>query len=171
MKLKILIFSLIISISAVIAQKRHARQEVFHEVSNKEVVQSVFPKATQVTKTNDYWYNILDEKGKVLGFAMNSSPFCMNVFGYCKQTPVMIITNKKSEIQKVALLSNYETLSYVNKLVNNGFFNLWNGKSIKDAKNVAIDGYTGATMTARAVEKNVKFLLENGSKIKPTKKI
>jgi hypothetical protein len=47
---------------------------------------------------------------------------------------------------------------------------LWAGKSLKDAKTVTPDGYSGATRTALAVAKNVDFLLTNGLKLLPKKK-
>ena len=64
----------------------------------------------------------LNNDGKPLGFAMSSVPFCKNVKGYNDLTPVMIITDKNWVIQKVALLSNWETLSYIRKLTKKGFF-------------------------------------------------
>ena len=128
----------------------------------------VFPEAAEVKKVNDYWYYIQDSKGKVLGYALNSNTHCEGIIGYGKQTPVMIITNKSGVIQKVALLTHSETLSYIKLLENNGFFNLWNGKKLKEAQKVELDGYSGATVTAIAVQKNVKYMLEKGSQIKPT---
>lgn len=167
MKLKILIVFLFSTLLANSQGRMNHQREVVREVSNKEVVQSIYPTAAEVKKANDYWYNIIDNQGKVLGYAMNSKTYCQDVIGYRKQTPVMIITSKSGEIRKVALLTNYETPGYVNLLEKNGFFNLWNGKNLKEAQQVEIDGYSGATVTALAVEKNVKFLLEKGLKVKP----
>lgn len=140
---------------------------VLHEVSNKDLVQSVFPNAVKVDKYNDFWFKILDNKGKVLGFAMSSLPYCKDVLGYNNTTPVMIITDKKMVIQKTALLTNWETLGYVKKLENKGFFELWKGKKLKEASNVKLDAYTGATLTAKAVKTNIDFLLTNGIKKLP----
>lgn len=137
---------------------------VLHEVSNKQVVQSVFPDAVKVEKLNDFWFKIINSKSKVLGYALSSEPYCKDVIGYNNTTPVMIVTDKNRIIRKIALLSNWETLSYVTRLENKGFFNLWNGKSLKEAQNVQLDAYTGATFTAKAVKKNVDFLIENGIK-------
>jgi hypothetical protein len=67
------------------------------------------------------------------------------------------------------LLSNWETLSYIRKLEKKGFFNLWVGKTLSEAKSVHPDGFTGATMTVVAVKKNVDFLLNKGSKALPVK--
>ncbi|MEZ7867604.1 MAG: FMN-binding protein [Paludibacteraceae bacterium] len=167
MKLKFLIVFLFSASLAFSQGRMNQQRETVHEVSNKDVVQSIYPTAAEVKKANDYWYNIIDNQGKVLGYAMNSKTYCQDVIGYRKQTPVMIITSKNGEIRKVALLTNYETPGYVNLLEKNGFFNLWNGKNLKEAQQVEIDGYSGATVTALAVEKNVKFLLEKGLKVKP----
>ncbi len=142
---------------------------VLHEVSNKEVVQSVFADAIKVDKINDFWFKILDGKNQVLGFAMSSTPFCKDIVGYHKTTPIMIITDKDFVIQKTALLTNWETLGYVRRLEKKGFFNLWNGKKLTEAADVQLDAYTGATCTAKAIGGNIDFLLANGSKKLPKK--
>lgn len=158
---------LCISLMAGAQQRANA---VFHEVKNKEVVQSLFPKAEKIEKENNYWFRILDGSKNLLGYAMSSMPFCKDVTGYNDNTPVMIITDAKLKIIKIALLSNWETASYVQKLETKGFFKLWDNKNVKQAQKVQIDGYTGATMTAKAVDKNVQFLLDNGLKNLPEKK-
>jgi uncharacterized protein with FMN-binding domain len=120
-----------------------------------------------VKKVNDYWYKIVNAKGKTLGYAMSSNDYCKDVKGYQNNTPVLIVTDKKLVIQKVALLSNYETPGYVQRLERSGFFASWVGKKVVDALNTGVDGYTGATYTGKAVIKNVEFLLENGGKKLP----
>lgn len=158
-----LTFCLIVS-----AQNKGRKQPpVLTEISNKEIVQSIFPNATKVDKVNDYWFKIVDDKSKVLGYAMSSVPYCKEVIGYNNATPVMIITDKNFIITKISILSHWETLSYVKKLETKGFFNLWVGKTLNDAKNIIPDGYTGATMTALAVARNVDFLLTKGVKVLP----
>lgn len=165
---KILLYVLI-SCGIVCAQERPNRKPipVLHEVSNKEVVQSIYPEALKVDKLNDFWFKILDNRGKVLGYAMTSTDFCKDVIGYNNTTPIMIITDKKFVIQKIALLTNWETLGYVRKLEKRGFFNLWNGKKLSEAAGVQLDACAGATITAKAVAKNVDFLVTNGCKKLP----
>ncbi|MDP4271073.1 MAG: FMN-binding protein, partial [Bacteroidota bacterium] len=118
-------------------------------------------------KVNDFWFKIVDAKDKTLGFAMTSSSFCQDIKGYNDVTPVMVITDKKWEIKKTAILSNWETPRFVTKLENLGFFNLWVGKKLKEASKVQVDAHTGATFTATAVAKNVDFLLKNAVKVLP----
>lgn len=168
---KVLFLILLIS-SAAIAQEKKPKKEpkpVLHEVSNKDVVQSIFSEAVKVEKANDYWFNIYDKDNNILGYAMSSLPYCKNVKGYNNLTPVMILTDKNWVIKKVSLLTHWETIGYIKKLEKKGFFNLWVGKNLKQAKSVKPDGYTGATCTAIAVSKNVDFLLEKGSKSLPVK--
>ena len=168
-----IVFVLLLVGNMVFAQDRPGggkdKNPVLHEVSNKDVVQSIYPDAVKVEKVNDYWYRILDNENHPLGYAMSSVPFCQNVKGYNDHTPVMILTDKKWVIKKVALLSNWETLGYTRKLEKKGFFDLWVGKTLKQAKSVKPDGFTGATMTVTAVTKNVDFLLAKGAKVLPAK--
>lgn len=174
MKFRSILIALVFITSAVFGQEREEKDAkekkkppVFREVSNKDVVVSIFPDAVKVEKVNDYWYSILNADNSCIGFAMSSVPYCLDVKGYNNTTPVMIITDKEWLIKKVAILSNWETLSYVRKLDKKGFFNLWVGKTLKEAVDVKPDGYTGATLTAVAIGKNVDFLLKKGSKKLP----
>ena len=146
------------------SQRGKDKNPVLHEVSNKDVVQSVYPSAVKVEKVNDYWFRILDDKNKTIGFAMSSAPYCKDIQGYNNLTPVMILVDKDKTIKKVALLSNWETPRFVSKLEQKGFFDLWVGKTLKDAKTVQVDAHTGATYTALAVSKNVEFLLNTAIK-------
>jgi hypothetical protein len=155
--------------SVSIAQNHQKSTPVFHEISNQKIVQSIFPDAVKVEKINSYWYRVLDKSQKTLGFALSSADYCQDIKGYNDVTPVLIITDKKFIIKKVALQSNHETLSYTLQLENKGFFNSWSGKTVKEAKSSEVDGHTGATYTANAVIKNVEFLLTNGAKKMPEK--
>jgi len=141
------------------SQRGKDKNPVLHEVSNKDVVQSVYPEAVKVEKVNDYWYRIVNGKNKTIGFAMSSASYCQDVKGYNNLTPVMILVDRSKTIKKVALLSNWETLRFVSKLEQKGFFDSWVGKTLKDAKSIQVDARTGATYTAAAVSKNVDFLL------------
>jgi len=166
---KHLVVALLLLCGAATAQQAQKEIPVLHQVSNQLVVQSVFPTAAKVEKANEYWYKVLDKDGVALGFAMNSTDMCKDVKGYHNATPVMILTDLNFVIKKVAILTHYETLGYVRRLEKNGFFNSWVGKKIKEAKEAKLDGYTGASITATSLKKNVDFLLKNGTKKLPKK--
>jgi len=148
---------------AATAQEPPKEPPVLHPVSNQQVVTSIYPTAVKVEKANEYWYKVLDAQSSVMGYALSSADFCKDVKGYYDVTPVMIITDKSFVIKKVAILTHYETLSYVKRMEKKGFFNSWVGKSLKEAKTAKLDGYTGATLTAISVKKNVDFLLKKGA--------
>lgn len=173
MMFKKILIALVFISSAIFGQERkrdpEEKKPVFREVSNKDVVKSIYPDAVKVEKINEYWYSVLNNENNPIGFAMSSVPFCKNIKGYNNLTPVMILTDKNWVIKKVALLSHWETLSYVRKLEKKGFFNLWVGKTLNEARQVKPDGYTGATLTAVAVTKNIDFLLNKGAKKLPKK--
>jgi hypothetical protein len=79
---KKLLIAFLLASAVLVAQGKKPKKEakpVFHEVSNKDVVQSVYPDAAKVEKVNDYWYRIIDQNNKVLGFAMSSLPYCLDV--------------------------------------------------------------------------------------------
>jgi len=71
-----IVFVLLLVGNMVFAQDRPGggkdKNPVLHEVSNKDVVQSIYPDAVKVEKVNDYWYRILNAKSKTIGFAMSS---------------------------------------------------------------------------------------------------
>lgn len=170
---KLITAFLMLMLPATAFQQAHQPREkapVLTQISNKTVVQSVFPEATKVEKVNDFWYKIVDDTNKLYGYAMNSTPYCQDVYGYNNTTPVLIITDKKYVIKKIALLSHYETRGYVRRMQQAGFFNAWDELPLRDALKAEPDGWSGATVTAEAVKKNVNFMVTNGLKSLPDKK-
>lgn len=153
-----------------VAQHKHNREAepVLIQVSNKAVVQSIFPAATKVEKVNEFWYKIIDDANKLYGYAMNSTNHCQDVMGYNNTTPVMIITDTHFIIKKIALLSHYETRGYVRRMQQNGFFNAWDELPLTEALTVEPDGWSGATVTAEAVKKNIHYMLAKGLTVLPT---
>jgi hypothetical protein len=68
--------ALMLVANVVIAQERVGERKdnhpVLHEVSNKEVVQPVYPDAVKVEKVNDYWYRVLNDKNSSVSKKMQS---------------------------------------------------------------------------------------------------
>lgn len=60
---------------------------------------------------------------------------------------------------KIEALANKETPKFFKK-VSDGILGKWNGKSVKAAQKLKVDGVTGATMSSNAVKENVKRGLE-----------
>ncbi len=102
-----------------VAQNNHGPKKdvpVLKEVSGLDVVKSVYPEAVAVEKNKGDWFNIVDSGKKVIGYCLSSKPYSEGIKGYNNTTPVIVITDKNKVIQKVAILSNWETAAYLKSL-------------------------------------------------------
>ena len=117
-----------------------------------------FPDAKSVKKT-DKWTEVYNAKKKLLGYAVYSKPASDGIKGYAGETPVMIALSRKQVINGVYLLPNVETPKFVQHVEQTGFFNNWNGLTVKEAKKKQVDTVSGATFTSRAVIQSVQAAL------------
>ena len=78
--------------------------------------------------------------------------------GYEGPTPLKVYI-RKNKIEKIEFLPNDETPRYW-KAAAQHLQNKWDGKSVKEAKTMKVDGRTGATYSSDAVKENVKRALE-----------
>jgi len=138
---------------------------VLKEVSGLEVVQSIYPEAVAVEKGNGVWFNVVDAKKKVLGYCLSSKPYSEGIIGYHNTTPVIVVTDKSKIIKKVAILSNWESPGFLKRLERQKYFNSWDGLKIGEAskKKAPADSYSGATISATALSKNVEIILNKAA--------
>lgn len=141
---------------------------VYKEVSGLEVIQTVYPSAVAVEKVNNVWFKIVDSGKKILGYTLSSKPYSEGIKGYHNTTPVIIVLDPQKVIQKIALLSNWETAGYIRKLEKQNYFNSWNGLKFNEAasKKASADSYTGATISANAITKNIEIVLKKAAENK-----
>jgi Na+-translocating ferredoxin:NAD+ oxidoreductase RnfG subunit len=118
-----------------------------------------FPEAKSVKKT-DKWTEVYNAKKKLIGYAVYSKPASDGIKGYAAETPVLIAMSKKQVIIGVYMLPNVETPNFVKHIEDKGFFNCWNGLTVKQAKKKQVDTVSGATFTSRAVVQSVQAALE-----------
>ena len=118
-----------------------------------------FPTMKDVKKT-DRWTEVFDANGKLLGYAVYSKPASDGIKGYKGETPVLIALNPKQVIIGVYALPNKETPGYAKRVEEAGFYNSWNGLTIKQALKKEVDTVSGATYTSQAVIKSVRAALE-----------
>ena len=91
-------------------------------------------------------------------YVVNTTSLSQGVKGYQSNTPLKIYI-KKDKVVKIEALANKETPKFFKK-VSDGILGKWNGKSVKAAQKLKVDGVTGATMSSNAVKENVKRGLE-----------
>ena len=96
----------------------------------------------------------------LLGYAVYSKPASDGIKGYNGETPVLIALTAKKKISGVYALPNSETPRFAQHVQESGFYDTWNGLSIKKALKKKVDTVSGATFTSRAVCQSVIAALE-----------
>jgi len=88
---------------------------------------------------------------------INTTLLTKDVRGYRGTTPVMIFV-KKNKVVRVVPLRNQETRAYFRMAME--MLPKWEGMSVSKAKKKKIDAVSGATMSSKALVKNVQMGLE-----------
>ena len=171
MKKIVILLVLTLSANILFAQASRGKEvPVLKEISGLQVIKIIYPEATGVEKINEVWFRIVDAGKKQIGYALSSKPFSDDIKGYHNTTPVIIVLDKDKIIRKVGILSHWETTSYISRLDRQTFFNSWNGLTVESAlkKKASVDSYTGATISANSLSKNVELVLKkaNENKVK-----
>lgn len=122
------------------------------------VVQA-FPTVKSMKK-NGRWTEVYDVQGKMLGYVVYSTPVSDTINGFNGPTPVVIAFNTKKVITGVYALPNRETPKFAKHVQDAGFYNNWNGLTVKKARKKKVDTVSGATYTSRAVALSVQAALE-----------
>lgn len=123
-------------------------------------LQSAFPKAAYVELTETATYAVKNEKGKVIGTVLLSSPYSDDIKGFNGPIPLQIAMDNNGKIMEVRILDNQETPSFLNRVVNAGFLNSWNGLTAKEALNKQVDAVSGATFSSNGIQNGLKTRLE-----------
>lgn len=124
-----------------------------------QALAKAFPQMKSKQKENN-WIVVYDSNKKLLGYAANSKPASDGIKGYAGETPVMITFNGKKKITGVYLLANQETPGFAKRVEDAGFYNQWNGLTVKKALKKKVDTVSGATFTSRAVVQSVQAVLK-----------
>ena len=91
-------------------------------------------------------------------YVVNTTTLASSVKGYRSTTPLKIYI-KKDKVERIEAIKNQETPKYFAR-VKEQVLPKWNGKTVKKAAKMKVDGVTGATLSSDAVKTNVKKGLE-----------
>lgn len=91
-------------------------------------------------------------------FVVNTTEIAKDVVGYQSTTPLKVYI-RKNKIEKIEFLQNSETPKYFTAAKKH-LQDAWNGKTVKEAKTMKVDGRTGATFSSDAIKENVKRALD-----------
>lgn len=122
-------------------------------------VTDAFPDATSVETMDTAYYQV--KKGDtVVGVVLFSSPYSDSVMGYAGATPLRIVLNENNTIKEVKLLGNDDTPRFVQRVVDGGLLDSWNGMTVDQALQATVDAVSGATYTSNGVVESLKVRLE-----------
>ena len=124
-------------------------------------LQTAFPKAAYVELTETATYAVKNEKGKVIGSVMLSSPYADDIKGFNGPTPLQIAFDQNGKIIEVRVLDNDETPNFLKRVVNAGFLDSWNGLTAEEALNKEVDAVSGATFSSNGIQKSLKATLSH----------
>lgn len=124
-------------------------------------LQTAFPKAAYVELTATATYAVKNASGKVIGTVLLSSPYSDEVSGFNGPTPLQIAMDGKGKIIEVRVLDNNETPNFLNRVINAGFLNSWNGLTAEEALNKEVDAVSGATYSSKGIHNSLKARLSN----------
>ena len=94
---------------------------------------------------------ISEEQGMTV---INTTTLCADVKGYADATPIKIYI-KDGKINKIKTLHNAETPKFW-ALIKKEMLPKWEGMDVKKAAKAKVDAVTGATMSSKALMKNVQ---------------
>ena len=118
-----------------------------------------FPEADSIVKDDISSYLVLDE-GNVIGEVVNTSPYSDDIYGYNSITPLTIYIDSNDIIKEVEICPNKESRGFINKVINSGYLDSWDGLSIEDALNHEVDAVSGCTYTSTAISESLQACME-----------
>ena len=124
-----------------------------------------FPDADSLALEDVNLYNVFDDGNKI-GTIVNTSPFSDEIYGYNSTTPLTIFLDENDRIYEVEICENRETRGYLNKVINSGYLDLWDGLTPKEAATYNVDAVSGCTFTSIAVAQSLQIRMQDLSKEK-----
>ncbi len=124
-----------------------------------------FPEADSLVLEDVNLYNVFDDGNKI-GTIVNTSPLSDEIYGYNSTTPLTIFLDENDRISEVEICENRETRGYLNKVINSGYLDLWDGLTPKEAATHNVDAVSGCTFTSIAVAQSLQIRMQDLSKEK-----
>ncbi len=131
---------------------------------DKEAAKKIFTEAESFKKIGDECiYDVFDKNSENIGRVLYTKPDENSVGGFGGALRVVVGIDKSGEIAGIELGENYESVGFIERVREAGFFEKWNGKSVADAAEAEVDTVSGATMSTRAIKSMVALNLSKYS--------
>lgn len=122
-------------------------------------LQTAFPKAAYVELTAEATYAVKNDKGKVIGTVLLSSPYSDEIKGFNGPTPLQIALDNNGKIIEVRVLDNNETPKFLKRVIDAKFLESWNGLTVEEAIDKEVDAVSGATYSSNGIQNSLKARL------------
>lgn len=131
---------------------------------DKEAAKQIFKTAGTFDKTGDECvFNVSDASGKLLGKVLYAKPDETSVAGFGGNLRVVVGISPEGKIAGIELGENYESVGFIERVRETGFFEKWNGLSVEEAAKADVDTVSGATMSTTAIKSMVALNLSKYS--------
>ena len=133
----------------------------FADPPDLEVVQTVFPEAAGIEEQVGSIFEVVDQRGVMLGTMLRTSPAADNIVGYQGPTDALIGIDSSNKLVGLAVGATYDNEPYVGYVREDAYFcasfNEMNLGSLAnlDLMEAGVEGVSGATMTSIAVAEGV----------------
>lgn len=104
---------------------------------------------------------VRDESGRVLGYALQTSPQADHLVGFSGPTNLLIVVANSGELLGVEILWSRDTRDHVEQVESNSWFlNAFQGVARDDVAEMReVDAVSGATLTSLAIKESIMFRL------------
>ena len=131
---------------------------------DKDAAKKIFAAAESFKKIGEEcFYDVFDKNSENIGRVLYTKPDENSVGGFGGSLRVVVGIDQKGNIAGIELGDNYESVGFVERVRNEGFFEKWNGKSVAEAAKAEVDTVSGATMSTRAIKSMVALNLSKYS--------
>ena len=127
---------------------------------DKEAAKQIFKTAETFEKTgNECVFNVSESSGKILGRVLYAKPDETSIAGFGGNLRVVVGILPDGKIAGVELGENYESVGFIERVRETGFFEKWNSLSVEEAVKADVDTISGATMSTTAIKSMVALNL------------
>ena len=120
-----------------------------------EDVNKYYEEADSISLEDVNFYYVFND-GNIIGTVMNTSPYSDEIYGYNSVTPLNIYLDSCDKIVEVEMCENRESRGYVNKVINSGFLDSWDGLTAEEAAKHHVDAVSGSTFSSIAMAQSLQ---------------
>lgn len=120
-----------------------------------EDVNKYYEEADSISLEDVNFYYVFND-GNIIGTVVNTSPYSDEIYGYNSVTPLNIYLDSCDKIVEVEMCENRESRGFINKVINSGFLDSWDGLTAEEAAKHHVDAVSGSTFSSTAMAQSLQ---------------